>query len=274
VLTKHGAFLTAEGEELFRDLARIDREVLLATKGLRAKGISPEGNVRIGISDGLGFVFLVPKIEAFSRDFSKVHLHFTRPLPFHALRENKMDVVVGFEPDLSSDVVSERVGTVHFVPFAGAKYVAQNGMPRLHDIERHSLIATHRFAGGDTWDAWQSLALRGKTTHSCDTSVTYGMMVKAGLGIGLLPSYVVCDPSFVPLELGVCVDVPLYAVALRERVKARAVGIALNLVRSTLQETPWLAGELTLDVKANGVPPGYNALFNLSEADLCPAVAY
>jgi hypothetical protein len=60
---------------------------------------------------------------------------------------------------------------------------------------------------------------------------------------------------------------------LRERLKSRAVGVALDLVRSALEETPWLARELTLDVMANGLPPGYAALFNLSEAGVWPSAA-
>jgi DNA-binding transcriptional LysR family regulator len=129
VLTKHGAFLTPKGDELFRELARIDRDVVAATATLRARGTNPEGDVRIGISDGLGFVFLLPKIEAFSREYPDIHLHLTRPLPFEALRENKIDVAVGFEPELGPDILCEELGCVHFVPFAGRKYIARHGVP-------------------------------------------------------------------------------------------------------------------------------------------------
>ena len=43
----------------------------------------------------------------------------------------------------------------------------------------------------------QQTAARGHIAHYCDNSFAYGMLVKAGLGIGLLGSYSLVEPSAV-----------------------------------------------------------------------------
>jgi len=47
------------------------------------------------------------------------------------------------------------------------------------------------------WDEWNYTAAIGRIAHYCDNSFAYGMLVKAGVGIGLLGSYTVLEPTIV-----------------------------------------------------------------------------
>ncbi len=44
------------------------------------------------------------------------------------------------------------------------------------------------------WDDWQQAVARGRIAHYGDNSFSYGMLVKAGHGIGLLGSYTLVEP--------------------------------------------------------------------------------
>jgi DNA-binding transcriptional LysR family regulator len=90
------------------------------------------------------------------------------------------------------------------------------------------------------------------------------MLVKAGLGIGLLGSYVVLEPNAVPLSLDVKIDIPLYALALTERLDSRPVKIVFEWLCEIFSETnPWFSSDFRLRHPANHFDDGIKKLFNI-----------
>lgn len=94
------------------------------------------------------------------------------------------------------------------------------------------------------WDSWQQAAARGRVAHCCDDPFAYGLMVKAGLGIGLLGSYAVMEPAAVPLEIGVRVSVPLFLLALTERLQARPVRLVFDWLADIFGSQPMVQRRL------------------------------
>ena len=89
------------------------------------------------------------------------------------------------------------------------------------------------------------------------------MMVKAGLGIGLLASVHVLEPTVLPLDLDCAISVPLYLPGLSERMKSKPVKIVFDFVHSVLGESnPWLAPEMNLRAEDASTSEGYAMLFN------------
>jgi hypothetical protein len=90
------------------------------------------------------------------------------------------------------------------------------------------------------------------------------MMVKAGLGIGLLGSVHVLEPSVLPLDLDCAIAVPLYLTALTERLQSKPVRVVFDFVTSILGEgNPWLAREMDLRAEDAMIKEGYSMLFNI-----------
>jgi hypothetical protein len=91
------------------------------------------------------------------------------------------------------------------------------------------------------------------------------MMVKSGLGIGLLGSVNVLEPAFVPLDLDCEIGIPLYLTALTERLQSKPVQIVYDFVLSLLSvNNPWFAKELILNADRDSpFSDGYLRLFNL-----------
>ncbi|MGA2793502.1 MAG: hypothetical protein ABSE69_08195 [Roseiarcus sp.] len=89
-------------------------------------------------------------------------------------------------------------------------------------------------------------------------------MVKAGLGIGLLSSINVLEPSAIPLDINCQIGLPLFVTALTERLQARPVRIVFDFVLSLLsEENPWLTSEMNLAARRSPYTDGYQMLFNL-----------
>jgi DNA-binding transcriptional LysR family regulator len=114
------------------------------------------------------------------------------------------------------------------------------------------------------WDGWQQAAARGRIAHYCDNSFGYAMMVKAGLGIGMLGTFTLVDPSTVPLEIGLRISVPLYLIALTERLNARPVRLVFDWLGEVFGPgNPWFSDEFRLNNPRSQHDAGGRKLFNL-----------
>ncbi len=250
VLTKGGAHLTDKGRALTAELLRLDQQLFNITSNLRTEKGETEGSVRLGITDGLGVVFLVPELPRFSAQYPRIRLQLKSPGNFKNLRENQTDVMLGFFPDPSQDMTSRPLGWLHFIPIASRLYIERMGLPKISNIEKHLFVDSEIYsAKGGPWDAWHAVLGRGTVAHSCDASITYGMMIKAGVGIGLLANYNMMEPAARPLDLGIHVTLRLYAVALTERLEAKSVRIAFEMLERMFgPENPWFRESMTLSV--------------------------
>ena len=154
--------------------------------------------------------------------------------------------MVGFAKEEHQDLTSVRMGTFHFRPIVSRNYVDRRGLPTLDDIERHQFIDSARYSSKvETWKPWRNLVERGYVSHCCDASITYGMMVKAGLGIGLLGNFNIMEPAFLPLDLDCTIAIPLFLTALTERLQAKPVRIVSDFVQSLLSpDNPWFAKDM------------------------------
>jgi DNA-binding transcriptional LysR family regulator len=264
ILTKHGANLTQKGHALTDELLRLDQRLFSIASDLRAEKGEAEGTVRLGITDGLGVSFLVPALRRFSTAFPKIQVHLKSPGNFKNLHENQTDVILGFNPATSSSMTSRPLGWLHFIPIASQSYIERMGLPTLPTAHNHQFIDSEIYSAKGTWDAWQSLIKQGTIAHYCDASISYGMMIKAGLGIGLLANYNMSEPAARPLDLGVHVKLRLYAVALTQRLEAKPVSVVFDLLSDLFGcGNPWFQENLVLSVDDPAYREGHALLFNL-----------
>jgi DNA-binding transcriptional LysR family regulator len=266
ILTKTGAQLTQKGQALTSELLRLDQRLFSITSDLRAEKGEAEGVVRLGITDGLGTFFLIPELRRLATTFPKIRVHVKSPGNFKNLRENQTDVILGFHPDPSHDMCSRPLGWLHFIPIATEAYIERMGLPTRANVRDHLFIDSEIYSAKGTWDSWQSLIRAGTVAHSCDSSISYGMMVKAGIGIGLIANYNMTEPTTRPLDLDVHVKLRLYAVALKDRLEAKPVRVIFDLLEKTFgPRNPWFQEEMVLSVDDPYYREGHVILFNLRE---------
>ena len=168
--------------------------------------------------------------------------------------------------NLSSEIQFRKLGHFHFIPVVSKDYIQNHGLPTRANLEEHLFIQSEYYlAKTGTWDSWQQVATRGRIAHYCDNSFAYAMLVKSGQGIGLLGSYVLVEPCFVPLELGLTISIPLYMVALTERLNARPVRLVFDWLGDVFGNNPWFNDEFRLDNSPSEYDTGMRRMFNLEE---------
>ncbi len=263
VLSKTGFHLTEQGERLAQILVAFDQSL----SSIRTDAVEPfEGVVRLSVTDGLGVLFVVPGLRQFTRSHPGISIRFRPPRNMTSLRENQTDIMLGFSEQAGSDLTCRRLGTLHLLPIASEDYVRLRGMPNRDNLADHDFIDTERYsARGGPWDDWHGLVSAGRMVHEADTIVSYAMMVKAGLGIGLLASCNVIDPSYVPLEIGADVALPIHVTALTDRLGSKPARAVFDFVVDLLSpDNPWFGPDLRLDQRGTSADDGYALLFNLT----------
>jgi len=259
--------LTQKGDELAKALSKLDHALFSLTNDLKGETRQAEGIVRISITDGLNTLFVAPALRHFSGEYPKIQVHLKSPLNISNLRENQTDMMIGFSRVDASDVFFRKLGHLHFIPVAVKDYIHRHGVPTRSNLENHMFLQSEYYsAKTGLWDSWNQTVARGRIAHYCDNSFAYGMLMKAGLGIGLLGSYTVMEPSIVPLELGLRISVPLYVIALSERLNSRPVRLAFDWLTDLFGKNPWFADDFKLNIPPNDYDAGFRLLFNIAPA--------
>ena len=111
--------------------------------------------------------------------------------------------MIGFGPVEASDIAFRKLGLLHFIPVVSKGYAERNGLPTRANLAEHFFLQSELYsAKTGLWDGWNRLVACGRTAFLCDNSFAYGMLVKAGQGIGLLGSYTLLEPAAVPFGVG------------------------------------------------------------------------
>jgi DNA-binding transcriptional LysR family regulator len=265
ISTPRGISLTQRGEALAQALSRLDHTLHSLTSDLKAESREAEGIVRVSITDGLNALFAAPALVRFSEQYPKIQLHLKNPLNMMDLQENQADMMIGIGPSQSSGIRFKKLGQLHFIPIVAKDYVQNHGWPTRDNLEQHLFIQSEYYVSRTgLWDDWQQAVARGSIAHYCDNSFAYGMLVKAGNGIGLLGSYALIEPSVVPLEIDLRISVPLYLIALTERLNARPVRLVFDWLSDVFgSENPWFGDEFKLDNLPSEYEAGFRKMFNL-----------
>jgi DNA-binding transcriptional LysR family regulator len=269
VSNPRGIKLTQKGEALAQALSRLDRTLHSLTSDLKAENLEAEGLVRVSITDGLNALFAVPALGRFSEQYPKIQLHLKNPLNMMDLQENQADMMIGIGPSQSPGIRFRKLGQLHFIPVVAKDYVQGYGTPTRDNLEQHLFIQSQYYvARNGLWDDWQQAVARGRIAHYCDNSIAYGVLVKAGHGIGLLGSYTLLEPSVIPLDLDLRISVPLYLIALTERLNARPVRLVFDWLSEIFSsENPWFSDEFKLSNPRSKYDAGLRKMFNLDGND-------
>ena len=261
ISTARGITLTSTGEALAKALCRLDHTLHSITSDLKAETTEAEGTVSVSITDGLNALFAAPALEQFSAQYPKIQLHLKNSVNLMHLRENQTDMMIGISPAEASGTRFRKLGQLHFIPVVAKDYIEKHGLPTRDNLEQHSFLQSEYYG---PWDGWQRAVARGRIAHYCNNSFAYGMLVKAGQGIGLLGSYTLLEPCIVPLEIDLRISVPLYLIALADRLRARPVRLVFDWLSDVFGgNNPWFSDEFRLNNPPSVYDAGIRKMFNL-----------
>lgn len=264
IATHSGTVLTSKGRELAIHLADLDFRLYSLAANLRQEQSAIAGQVSVSVTSGLSVAFVAPAVARLTREHPRIRIDLKEQMSFIDLDKNQTDVMLGLMPIQRADVHCEKVGVLHLIPVAARSYIEAEGVPTRQGAHSHRFIQCSYYVSETPfWQPWNDLLDSG-TSHVCENSLAYFSLIKSGAGIGLLGNYVLIEPHFVPVDLGVHLAMPLYVIALRDRLRSKPVRVVLDWLRAIFTQNVFFADRLNLTAGASAPENDFRAFFNLA----------
>ncbi len=187
---------TEIGLRLYEHGRNIHNEMLAAREAITTLGQSLQGRVGISVPSGYGQIVMSEWLIEFKRLYPGIVLDVLFENRADNLRDD-MDIIIRViqEPPLS--LVARSLGTVRYLACASREYAQTHGLPKT----LHALRASPLITAGVTGRQLRLAAYLGTERHEVMLEPTMisehfpflrdGIL--AGLGVGLVPDYVVQD---------------------------------------------------------------------------------
>ena len=249
VRTKTGVALTPEGESILQTAREIESRILEIQRNLLGADKRLDGTVRISVTDGLATYWMTPAVPEFHDCNPGILIEFNCSTePADAVRM-EAELSIRFQEPKEPDLISVKLGTLHFVPWASSEYLERHGLPQNpEDLLSHRLLDHTAYYHDDgDWSNWFALARAANLIrYRCNSSAAMLSAIRNSVGIGLLPTYI-CEfaESVVPLALDVRTHSHIWLVYHPDLRDTARVRVVVDWVRSLFDKrtSPWFTDE-------------------------------
>jgi DNA-binding transcriptional LysR family regulator len=185
-----GLALTEAGETLLSRAAEILAALVDTRAEIAALGNEPQGVLRVSCLPTFGRHHILPLIPDLVRDYPKlaIELDFTERLTDPA--QERMDAAIRIGRLRDSSLYATRIGTQRWVACASPDYLARRGRPAgPSELGDHPLLDKRHDAA-----CWRLLPEHeGRVVLRCDDYEALLQAAIGGIGLAMLPSWVVSD---------------------------------------------------------------------------------
>lgn len=177
--------------EIGTEYAERCREILTATSDADARAgldrITPSGVLRIAMPSALGLALLAPLIASYCKHYPDVSVDITladRPID---LVEEGFDVAIVVDNMLKSDdVITRDACESRFVACCAPAYLEAPPPRTYAELRNHRVLCLKSFA--------KKLSMAGcSNLHITTNTAMLRMLASEGLGIAILPSFLIAD---------------------------------------------------------------------------------
>ena len=249
-----GPRLTYHGRRILNDVSAAGQSLNRASNNATALQSRIEGDCRLVMGDGLATYWMPRFLQRFYDLHSNIEMKLFAAQDSTAGKNESFDVQFHYYEPVEVDPVSIRVATLHFIPFASRSYLERNPMPTsIADLANHRMLemSAYRVDKGP-WSDWLKGAPMLTAPFLTNQSAPLAEAVRQGVGIALLPSYiVVTGDEFVPLNIGMHLPAPVFMSFQREVAKRWSVRLTIDFLRDVVfqrKAMPWFAEEYIFPV--------------------------
>jgi DNA-binding transcriptional LysR family regulator len=188
---------TEIGLRLYEHGRRIQSELLAAEEAVTTLGQDLQGRVRLSVPSGYGQLVMSAWLITFKRLYPGIVLDVVFENRIEDLMRDEVDIAVRVMSEPPQNLVARDMGAVRYVACASAAYAAAHGMPGGLGALRGAPLITSAVMGRQLRVA----AYLGVERHEVllePTLISENFLflrdaILAGLGVGIVPDYVVQD---------------------------------------------------------------------------------
>jgi DNA-binding transcriptional LysR family regulator len=188
--TTRSLSLTEAGQRYYDKALRILDDVDELDRAMLDLSGEPAGELRISVSEVLGYLKVTPLLAAFQQQYPKVRLSVHYSDRNVDLVAERYDLAIRMGPLQDSTLLATRLFDSRGVVCAAPSYLEQHGLPRCVDeLASHRLIGFADGAATLPWFIREQGRLRTVPVASAvrvDQALSYVALATAGCGIALL----------------------------------------------------------------------------------------
>ncbi|MEL7040809.1 MAG: LysR family transcriptional regulator [Pseudomonadota bacterium] len=227
--SKRGVTLTAAGKRLMDLVMQMQDLVETVGDQVAEPDSTVTGAIKIKVSDGLGPYWIAQHLPSFHQRAPNIQIDLEIGLAHEEVVDRQADLAIVFEKPTHPEIISQRLGTLHYLCFASTDYLARNGEPRnIFEFQGHKLLMHTDYVHQiETWSK-NIRELKDFIDYSTITNSSTALMTVCGRGggIAVLPSYVATlGTNMQPLSLPSVAPIEFW-LTYTERVRRNPAGIA------------------------------------------------
>jgi DNA-binding transcriptional LysR family regulator len=188
---------TEIGLRLYEHGRSIQSELLAAREAVTALGRTLSGRIRLSVPSGYGQMVMSDWLIDFKRSYPGIVLDVRFENRIVDLLQEEVDIAIRVMSEPPQALVARELGAVRYVACASQAYVAAHGLPRELEQLRGAPLITSGVVGRQL----RLSAYVGDERHEVTLEPTLisehfpflRQAIVAGLGVGIVPDYVVED---------------------------------------------------------------------------------
>jgi len=193
-----GLILTEQGELLYRTAHEVFMKLEAARAKLTDSRERPHGDLKVTTTVGIGVHWLTPRLGEFVDLFPDIRIQLITTDEELDLAMREADVAIRLRQPTQPDLIQRKLFSVRFHAYASPEYLKRFGTPRtIEDLDAHRVL----LLGGQIpsylqptrWLVEAGRNGKGPRTPHLNINNVLGILraVQRGLGIGMLPDYLV-----------------------------------------------------------------------------------
>jgi DNA-binding transcriptional LysR family regulator len=196
-----GLILTEQGEALNRTVREVFAKLAMTEALLAESKEKPAGRLKVTTTHSFGVAWLAPRLKNFLSAHPDVSVSLLLDDTDLDLAMREADVAIRMHPPRQPDLVQRHLGEIRWQVWASPDYLKAHGMPETaEDLDNHKLILF-----GDRKPPVQDVNWLGEVGRRDGTPrrgllevnslQAMVMAIRAGIGIGAVPDYLMHDPA-------------------------------------------------------------------------------
>jgi DNA-binding transcriptional LysR family regulator len=245
--------LTEAGALFYEHCARIVQEAELAAERLTRTQSEPAGLVRMTAAPAFAVRHVLPALAEFYRKYPKIRVKLSCSNRALDLGDEGFDLGIRVSFDPAPNLVARKLAANRSVLCAAPAYLERRGTPRrIEDLRKHDCVLFPPLAPKGRWTLRRDrrkYSVQVTGVFETDDMDAVRAAVAAGLGIGILPVYMVGEAlqqgELVPLlrQFEVLPESAIYLVYLPNRSLSSRVRALIDFLVERFGPTPsWEVG--------------------------------
>lgn len=195
--TISGYALTQSGETLFKESAQLQTTLETISRKVAGSDSDVSGRVVLTSTDTLCFLVLPEMIKSLTQTYPKLCVELNMINSISDVQNLEADIAIRSCMQAPADLIGRKIGTIRFAAYAAITYCQETGIERFPaDIDAHQFIVLADDYVNTPFHRWLNshLTVNTRTTIASGFLGAFGLC-KAGLGITMLPTYMVDEAS-------------------------------------------------------------------------------